>query len=286
MIPQSSRCRAAGRAGLSRSVAEPTPARRLARASPLNRTDPLTIPLAGINRQRKSERMPGLLQQLRKLPGRAVNRASRAGALGEGGFSLVEVVLAVGVVAFGLVAIFALIPAGLGVFRQAMDTSVGSQIVQRIASDAAQSDFDLLVPPGGAGEFFVLPMRCFDDQGVEVNVAAANVPSAAEKVRIVYTVWVRGAKPGAADPESHTNDYFTSLPSTGTRFNPRSLTLLTVQIVHNPAARDLQSQGVIDPATSLIDPRKAAARGLPVRTYPIAVARNSSPPRPSGPDDR
>ncbi|MDQ3622363.1 MAG: Verru_Chthon cassette protein B [Verrucomicrobiota bacterium] len=207
-------------------------------------------------------------------------RTASVAPLRKRGFSLVEVVLAVGVVAFGVVAIFALIPAGLGVFRQAMDTSVGSQIVQRIASDAAQADFDLLVPPGGAGEFFVLPVRYFDDQGSEVNVAEGSAPSAAEKGRIVYSVRVRGARPGAADPESHTNDYFTSLPSTGTRFNPRSLTILTVQIVHNPAARDLQSEGVIDPESSLVDPTRAAARGLQVRTYPVAVARNTSPPKP------
>ena len=61
------------------------------------------------------------------------------------GFSLVEVVLAVGVISFAFVAIMGLIPAGLTQFRQAMDTSVGSQIAQRVIFDAEQTDFDTLV---------------------------------------------------------------------------------------------------------------------------------------------
>ncbi len=61
------------------------------------------------------------------------------------GFSLVEVVLAVGVISFAFVAIMGLIPAGLTQFRQAMDTSVGAQVAQRVIFDAEQTDFNTLV---------------------------------------------------------------------------------------------------------------------------------------------
>lgn len=194
------------------------------------------------------------------------------------GFSLVEVVLAIGVVAFAFVAIFSLLPVGMGVFREAMDTSVSAQIVQRIVSDAQQTNFDNLVDTtksGGtsSGDWFVLPLRYFDDQGSEVKVTGATL-SATQKEMIVYHVRIRGSKPGAANPSGHTSDYFTSLPSTGKRFNPRDMTILTVQIVANPAGKDLASAGIIDNAKQLIDAKLARTKALRVQTYSVAVTRN------------
>ena len=48
------------------------------------------------------------------------------------GFSLVEVVIAVGVAAFALVALLGLLPSGLKTFKSTMNTAVGSQIAQRV----------------------------------------------------------------------------------------------------------------------------------------------------------
>ena len=59
-------------------------------------------------------------------------------------FSLIETALALGIVAFAFVGLMGLLPAGLGTFRTAIDTTVSAQIVQRIVSDAEQSDFDAL----------------------------------------------------------------------------------------------------------------------------------------------
>src|SRR5436190_20884425 len=61
------------------------------------------------------------------------------------GFSLVEVVLAIGVVSFAFVTLFGLLPSGLTMFRKAMDISVGAQIFQKIVDDARQTDFSTLV---------------------------------------------------------------------------------------------------------------------------------------------
>src|SRR6185369_7455030 len=78
--------------------------------------------------------------------------AFRHSSSNERAFSLIEVVLAVGVVAFAFVAIMGLIPAGMGQFRQAIDTSVCSQIAQRVMNEAQQTGFALLsdekdIPP-------------------------------------------------------------------------------------------------------------------------------------------
>ena len=182
------------------------------------------------------------------------------------GFSLIEVVLAIGIVAFAFVALFSLLPIGMGIFREAMDTSVSAQIVQRIISDAEETDFDVLKDDPAnskSGNYYVLPLRYFDDQGTEVKVANSSSLSDTEKLKILYSVRIRGTFPGK--PE-------TSLPSTskdGSRFNPRDETFLTVQIVNSPANKDL----TIDGATSLI--KKTA--GVPLQTYSVVIARNGYP---------
>lgn len=59
-------------------------------------------------------------------------------------FTLVEVTLALGIVAVSLLSLIGLLPAGLGVLRESMDQTVHAQIVQRIAADVAASDFSAL----------------------------------------------------------------------------------------------------------------------------------------------
>jgi uncharacterized protein (TIGR02598 family) len=190
-------------------------------------------------------------------------------------FTLVEVVLALGVVAFALLPVFALLPAGLSTFREAMDISISAQIVQRVVSDAEETDFDALVPSaanaiqgvalgGAGGQFFALPLRYFDDQGTELP---AGDP------KIIYAVRVRGSLPGTADPAAHSSSYFTSLPSNqGARYNPRNSTFLSIQIVNNPGNKDLSA--FTDPQTFLLDAAKAKLANLRLQTFSTIVARN------------
>jgi len=188
------------------------------------------------------------------------------------GFTLVESVLAIGVVAFSFLGIFALLPAGLGQFHQAMDISVSAEIAQRIASDAEQTDFNLLIGNAVSGNFYSLPMRYFDNQGSEVYVVAPNAPSSSELAKILYWVRVRGSLPGSPDSENHTTSYFTSLPSTSNqRFNPRATTYLTIQVATNPAGIDLNR--LINSAY-LIDNASAAAANLRLQTQSVVVSRN------------
>lgn len=183
-----------------------------------------------------------------------------------------EAVLAIGVVSFSFLGVFALLPVGMQEFHQAMDTSVSAEIVQRIAADAEQTDFSSLIGNATSGNYYALPLRYYDDQGTEVSVANPQRPSSSELARILYWVRVRGSLPGAADPARHTASYFTSLPSTNTqRYNPRASTYLTIQIVSNPASLDLQ--GMIN-SDYLIDDARANAANLRVQTYSIVVSRN------------
>jgi len=196
----------------------------------------------------------------------------------EVGFSIVEVSAALALVGVAFIALLALIAPGLTNFRTAMDTQTASEIFQRVVADAQETDFDTLLASaagtGGTGaQFYRLPMRYFDNQGTEMKVANPDAPTAAEAARILYSVRMRGSLPGVADPANQSDTYFTSLPGAGTsRFNPRDLTFLSVQIVTTHGNRTFD--GLVDAGTFLIDPTAAANAGLALKTYAAVIARN------------
>jgi uncharacterized protein (TIGR02598 family) len=203
----------------------------------------------------------------------------------QAGFSLVEVVLAVGVVSFAFVAILGLIPAGLSQFRQAVDTSVCSQIAQRVIMDAQQTEFDILIDAANTqskepGISFRAPkisgaeLRYFDEQGNEVvpsNESAKTNPatlSTKEKALIVYHVNTR-IRP------------MTVLPRTSGDESP-AIATVTVEVAYNPGHRKLSFKANISNPTSkdyafsnlidLSDPTKNP--GVTVKTYASQVGRN------------
>lgn len=60
------------------------------------------------------------------------------------GFSLVEVIMAIGIVSFSVLAVLGLMPVGLSTLREATDSTVESQIVQRMASESWLTSFSAL----------------------------------------------------------------------------------------------------------------------------------------------
>lgn len=118
-------------------------------------------------------------------------------------FTLVEVVLAIGIIAFAFVGLMALIPVGLTNFRHALDNSIGSQIMQRLVDEAQQTDYATLVATPST-------MRYFDDQGNEVSDIGSSI----------YTVEVSVV--GS-----------TTLPNTSTPATD-SLATVTLKIADNP----------------------------------------------------
>ena len=196
------------------------------------------------------------------------------------GFTLIEVAIAVGILAVALVALLGLMPAGMTNFRKAMDTSTTAQIAQRILLDMQQADFDQVVdgshdpgnnPPSytftaptrtrvaGAQDF-----RYFDEQGSELIISGtATTLSAAQKTALVYQVNVR-IMPKAAQP------------ATGTLSG--DVALVTVQVARNPAGRTLPvyRQNVSDDTKSyrnLYDPTDAVFKqnGVQVFTYSALI---------------
>lgn len=68
-------------------------------------------------------------------------------------FTLVEVVLALGVVAFAFVPIIGLLPVGLDMSRKAIDATVEAQIAQELTTQAQQTDFSVLISGSASTNF-------------------------------------------------------------------------------------------------------------------------------------
>jgi len=172
-----------------------------------------------------------------------------AGVKTQAAFSLVEVTLAIGIVAIGIIPIFGLIPTGLNTFHKAIDTSVGSQIAQRLINEAQQTDFTTLTG-ANSGRFVQTSsnsstLRYFDEQGTELT--GASTSSAIYRTQVVVVP---------------------NTPPPGTQASNVNLATVTVQVANNP--RDAQL--IPDGTTLLWNPFNSS--NVPVATYYAIVANN------------
>ena len=96
---------------------------------------------------------------------------------GRSGFSLVEVTLALAMVTFSLLSLVSLVPMGLTTFHKAVNTSVSSQIVQRVVTDFQQTDFSALNQQN--------PTLYFDDQANQLPSTGGPPPGTIYFVNVV-----------------------------------------------------------------------------------------------------
>jgi type II secretory pathway pseudopilin PulG len=193
------------------------------------------------------------------------------------GFSLVEVGIALALIALVLVGLLGLLPSGMNSFNKAMDITVTSQIGQRILHDAEQAEFDALIdkaalPPDPEGlsycpESFTFRAprvkepgwRYFDIQGTEVNPKQSGHLTDAEKRKVVYYVNVR-IMPRAVIP---------TINEGGSQ-----VAQITVQVARNPNHLDLpfmstNASNADEPERNLI-----AAGRVPIYTFASLVGKN------------
>ena len=85
----------------------------------------------------------------------------------ESGFSLVEVVIALGIVATVMVALLALLPLGMDALRESADLTVQSRIAQDLIGDVQQADWDTL-------ERYRNELRYFDGEGTTLETAGSG----------------------------------------------------------------------------------------------------------------
>ena len=149
-------------------------------------------------------------------------------------FSMIELVLSLGVLSFAFVGLLGLLPAGMSTFGKAIDSSVTIQISQRVVDEAVESDFNTFISKAQA-------VRYFDDQANELP----------DKKGAIYYVNVRTVAPSLIPGAADTNT---------------NLAAITVQIATNPAGKNL----VADTSSQLwpADPT------VPMATYATYLAGN------------
>lgn len=163
-------------------------------------------------------------------------------------FSLVEIVLSLGIVSFAFVGVMGLLPAGLEVFRTSMSASIGAQLVQRVLNEAQQTDFAVLT--GGEEQppyHELIRARYFDGQGNELPAARSR-----ESVYHLRAVVQNLPKfpDGAGKNTIAMND----------------LATVVIQVATNPGQRPLPT----DPATLLWK----TTPNVPIQSYPALVSHH------------
>jgi len=199
-------------------------------------------------------------------------------------FSLVEVALSIGIIAFAFVALLSLLPAGLTTFRRALDTSICTQIAQRIVGEAQLVDFDVItdrvnLPPSATDREYsfrmrrpgtqVVSIRYFDEQGNEIIPSSPPALSADENARVIYAVNTR-VIPRVTLPTGSAG-----FPVARAKSESGNLAQITVQIARNPSGVELplSKDGEDDPKKPERNLWKAKG-GIDVFTYSAYLGKN------------
>jgi uncharacterized protein (TIGR02598 family) len=190
-------------------------------------------------------------------------------------FSLIEVTLAIGIVAFAFMSILGLLPIGMNTFRQAMNTSICSQIGEQVMNDVQETDFnDLMSPASGnssnnSGSPFLLSSgssatqttRYFDYRGNELTAGSSTAAPQGALYWVHTRITPNTILPGSAS---------TNAANSG---NP-ALATVTIQIINNPGETILskiQTDSTTSSPTYLLwnDPR------FQTYTYSGLVSQNN-----------
>ncbi len=188
-----------------------------------------------INTFKEVNAFPRVVQSRRRLASEASSLVAKSRSRCSRAFTLIETTMAIGIVAFALIGVLGLMPAGMTTFQKAMDTSMSSHIVQQVVTDLQQGDFSTLAQPH--------PIQYFDDQGNRLSGTTQDGVPALYYVNTV--VQTPSALPGAGDPSP-------------------SLATITVEVVKNPSHRALQR----DPGTLAVVDNP----GQPVTRFPVLIS--------------
>jgi len=93
------------------------------------------------------------------------------------GFTLVETVIAMGIVAFAMLGILGLVPVGLTNFREAMNNTAESQIIQGVSNDILLTDYAKLTSTYAMG---TTNISYYSDEGRLVSGGLSDTTSVFE----------------------------------------------------------------------------------------------------------
>lgn len=134
------------------------------------------------------------------------------------GFSLVEVVTALGIVSFGLVSMMGLLVAGISTFREAVNATTEAQIAQQLANKMALADYSAIATNSGKVYYFT-------QEGLPARSAAEAIFSAKVSAPVRLLV------PGAG--QSGGSNTATVVISIWNKTSPDSTNAIPLQIANN-----------------------------------------------------
>ncbi len=169
------------------------------------------------------------------------------------GFSLVEVAVAIGVIAVAVTTVLGAWPGGQSMLRNAGDATITAQIAQRLAAELRQADYPDVLRLAGLNDstpMVSLSRRYFSQTGREV---------AAEEPSRIYEALTRAC---------HTGQFPIQSAGSSKRWDSQGSISLAIEVVVAPAG----VQAPID-SSGLVDRSKFRR---PVHSYPFFVGGNAA----------
>jgi len=178
----------------------------------------------------------------------------------ESGFSLVEITLAIGIIAFAFVALFGLLPVGLSTLRGAIDTSNETRILQNFVGKVQVTDFNeiksLSFPT--SNEIYY-----FDEEGSFIDTSLK--PQQGRENERIYEakLFIEDAIAKKGQSDDMTGNLY---------FSVNVLVVFTP--INSPGAKQFDAVNVID------DVRKLLPSQTSLRTRSMLVSKMDATPRP------
>lgn len=166
------------------------------------------------------------------------------------GFSLVEVTLAIAIVAFAFVALIGLLPAGLGVFNQTMDSSNEMRITSELTSMIQATNYDNLT------NAFAKNVYYFDVDG--------------------------GALDTKGDPKGYDNERIYSakvvfddqyVQPTNIRYERKTVAVSALILIGKYNETINNQLDSLNSAQEVVSMLKQPAKGMKIRVFPMLVSK-------------
>ena len=177
----------------------------------------------------------------------------------ESGFSLVEITLAIGIIAFAFVALFGLLPVGLSTLRGAIDTSNETRILQSFVGKVQVTNFNeikTLSFPASQEIYF------FDEEGSLIDTSLQ--PKQGRENERIYEAKL--FIEDATDKKGQTNDMTNNL-------NFSVNVLVVFAPINSPSAKQFEQVKMIDDLRMLLPSQTT------VRTRSMLVSKMDATPR-------
>lgn len=143
-----------------------------------------------------------------------------------GGFTLIEVTLAIGITSIALIALLAMVPQGLMTMKLATDRAIEARIHQQIHAEVSLAEWDERTS-------FDNTVRFYDDQGIEIERGS----SGSVREEVVYAARINVPASGSSLPDRLGGSY-QALDFSPSQTDNNEVQLVLVEVSTSPNVRE------------------------------------------------